>query len=79
MNRKGYILISENNLELAKSIFKVNTLLYPSSSNVYDSYAEACMMNKDYDLAINNYQKSIELDPQNQNAQNMIDKMKSEL
>ena len=79
MNRKGYILISENNLELAMSIFKVNTLLYPSSSNVYDSYAEACMMNKDYDLAINNYQKSIELDPQNQNAQNMIDKMKSEL
>ncbi len=79
MNRKGYILISENNLELAMSIFKVNTLLYPSSSNVYNSYAEACMMNKDYDLAINNYQKSIELDPQNQNAQNMIDKMKSEL
>jgi len=79
LNRKGYNLISENNLELAKSIFKVNTILYPSSSNVYDSYAEACMMNKDYDLAINNYQKSIELDPQNQNAQNMIDKMKSEL
>ena len=79
MNRKGYNLISENNLELAMSIFKVNTILYPSSSNVYDSYAEACMMNKDYDLAINNYQKSIELDPQNQNAQNMIDKMKSEL
>ena len=79
LNRKGYNLIADNNLTLAKSIFKVNTILYPSSSNVYDSYAEVCMMNKEYDLAIKNYQKSLELDPQNQNAQNMIDKMKSEL
>ncbi len=79
LNRKGYNLIAENNLELAKSILEVNTILYPISSNVYDSYAEVCMMNKDYDLAIKNYQKSFELDPQNQNAQNMIDKMKSEL
>ncbi len=79
LNRKGYNLISENNLELAKSILKVNTILYPNSANVYDSYAEVCMINKDYNLAIKNYQKSIELNPQNQNAQNMIDKMKSEL
>lgn len=79
MNRKGYNLIADNNLTLAKSILKVNTILYPSSSNVYDSYAEVCMMNKEYDLAIKNYQKSFELDPQNQHAQNMIDKIKSEL
>ncbi len=79
LNRKAYNILSENNLELAKSIFKVNTVLYPNSSNVYDSYAEVCMMNKEYDLAIINYQKSFEMDPQNQNAQNMIDKMKSEM
>ena len=79
LNRKGYNLLSEDNIELAKAIFKVNTIMYPSSANVYDSYAEACMMNKEYELAIKNYQKSLELDPQNQNAKDMIVKMKGEM
>jgi len=75
LNRKGYQLMADDNIELAKAIFKVNMKLYPESANVYDSYAEACMLNKEYEPAIKNYQKSIELNPQNQNAQNMIDKM----
>jgi CubicO group peptidase (beta-lactamase class C family) len=79
LNRKGYNLISENNIELAQAIFKVNMKLYPESANVYDSYAEACMLNKEYKPAIENYRKSLELNPQNQNAQNMIDKMQREM
>ena len=79
LNRKGYNLIAENNIELAKGIFKVNMQLYPESANVYDSYAEACMLNKEFEPAIKNYQKSLELNPQNQHAQNMIDKMMGEM
>ena len=79
LNRKGYNLIAENNIELAKGIFKVNMQLYPESANVYDSYAEACMLNKEFEPAIKNYQKSLELNPQNQHAQNMIDKMQEEI
>ena len=79
LNRKGYQLLNENNIELAKAIFKVNMKLYSKSANAYDSYAEACMINKEYEQSIEYYQKSIELDPQNQNAQNMIDKMQEAL
>ena len=79
LNRKGYNLIAENNIELAKGIFKVNMQLYPESANVYDSYAEACMLNKEYEPAIKNYQKSLELNPQNQNAQKMIEKMQGDM
>lgn len=68
INRSGYRLLSENQLNLAQALFKINTLLYPKSANVYDSYAEACMKNGDNDLAIINYKKSLALDPKNENA-----------
>ena len=79
LNRKGYNFLAENNIEVAKSIFKVNMKLYPESANVYDSYAEACMLNKEYEPAIKHYQKSLELNPKNQNAQNMIEKMQGDM
>ena len=77
LNRLGYQLLNSSKIELAKDIFKVNMLLYPNSSNVYDSYAEACMKNGDIDLAIANYKKSFEMDPNNTNALNMIEQMES--
>ena len=72
MNAIGYRLLYEENTKLAQDIFKINTILYPNSSNVYDSYAEACMKIGDLDLAIENYKKSLSLDPQNSNTQEMI-------
>ncbi|MDT0622954.1 prolyl oligopeptidase family serine peptidase [Croceitalea vernalis] len=47
--------------------------LYPKSANLYDSLAEAYFYNKDYSNAILNYKKSLELNPENQNA---IDRLK---
>ena len=52
----------------ALEIFKLNVHLYPNSANVYDSVAEAYEKNGFRDLAIKNYQRSLELDPQNTNA-----------
>ena len=75
INRKGYDLISKKNVVLARDLFKINTELYPESFNVYDSYAEACMLLDQYDLAVENYTKSLELNPKNQNAVEMIEKM----
>lgn len=79
INRRGYELMGDEKLVLARDVFKINTVLYPESANVYDSYAEACMKNKEYDLAIKNYQKSLELNPKNQNAKDMIDKMQEKI
>ncbi len=72
LNRLGYRFLNNEQTKLAQDIFRVNLMLYPNSSNVYDSYAEACMKIGDIDLAIENYQKSLNLDPQNNNAKEMI-------
>jgi tetratricopeptide (TPR) repeat protein len=47
--------------------------LYPESANLYDSLAEAYLYNKDFKNAILNYNKSLEFNPENQNA---IDRLK---
>ena len=49
--------------------------LYPGSANAYDSLGEAYMANGDKQLAVVNYRKSLELDPHNQNAVNMLKKL----
>lgn len=52
----------------ALELFKLNVHLYPTSANVYDSVAEAYAANGQRDLAIQNYKRSLELDPKNINA-----------
>ena len=47
---------------------KTNVKLYPESSNVYDSLGEAYMKDGNKELAIKNYEKSLELDQKNDNA-----------
>jgi tetratricopeptide (TPR) repeat protein len=72
LNGQGYNFLSRNDFAMAKNIFKINMTLYPNSSNVYDSYAEACMKNGEKALAIENYRKSLKLDPKNSNAVAML-------
>ncbi|NHF61169.1 serine hydrolase [Flavobacteriaceae bacterium TP-CH-4] len=72
LNGLGYRFLYGDNMKLAQDVFKVNTRLYPESSNVYDSYAEACMQLGETDLAIENYKKSLSLDPENKNAEEKI-------
>ena len=72
LNRLGYRYLNKEQTKMAQDIFKVNMILYPNSSNVYNSYAEACMKIGEFDLAIENYKKSLSLDPQNNNAKELI-------
>lgn len=76
LNRLGYSFLGGEKMKYAQAIFKVNTILYPESSNVYDSYAEACMKIGEADLAIKNFEKSLSLDPQNHNARRMIEELR---
>ena len=50
---------------------KLNVEFYPNAWNVYDSLAEAYMTNGEKDLAIANYKKSLELNPQNANGRDV--------
>ncbi len=79
LNRLGYGFMNNEKMKFAQDVFKVNTVLYPESANVYDSYAEACMKIGDTELAIENYKKALQLDPQNSNAKSLIEKMEGEM
>jgi Flp pilus assembly protein TadD len=75
LNDLGYSLLQDKRVADAIAVFKVNVELYPQSSNVYDSLGEAYLANGDKELAAINYKKSVELDPHNQNAANILKKL----
>jgi hypothetical protein len=76
MNTFGYRLMGMSRLDDAIEIFKLNTEAYPKSSNVWDSLGEAYMNKGNKELAIKNYEKSLELDPSNTNAVQMLKKLR---
>jgi len=79
VNSWGYwLMMAYGKIKEAIGVFKLNVELYPESSNVYDSLGEAYMMNGDKELAIENYQKSLELNPKNANAIARLKKLKEE-
>ena len=67
-NALGYRLLQERKVEEAIAVLKLNTELYPASWNVWDSLGEAYMFAGQRDLALSNYKKSLELNPNNNNA-----------
>lgn len=75
LNSLGYRFMQNDKLEVSRDIFKINMFLYPQSANVYDSYAEACLKMGDTALALENYKKSLSLDPTNSNAEKMISEL----
>ncbi len=78
LNILGYQLLSSQKIKEAIEIFKLNVGTYPNSFNVYDSLGEAYMISGNKEPAIENYKKSLELNPGNTNAGNVIKKMKEE-
>ncbi|MGM5470520.1 S41 family peptidase [Flavobacteriaceae bacterium LMO-SS05] len=62
INALGYdYLMGRKAPKIAQCIFKANTLLYPNSANVFDSYAESLMANGDLQSSLKNYQKAIDV------------------
>ena len=55
----------------------MNVQLYPQSPNAYDSLGEAYMLDNNDELAIENYKKSLELNPDDTNAKSMLDKLQN--
>ncbi len=75
VNRIGYYWLQMGK-EKALEMFKLNTQLYPQSYNAYDSLAEANMTLGNTELAIANYEKSLELNPNNENAKAILKTLK---
>lgn len=75
LNQLGYLLLGNNRIQDAITIFKLNVEEYPEAPNPYDSLGEAYMTAGNKELAIKNYKKSLELDPKNDNAVEMLKKL----
>ncbi len=69
------MFITQNRIQLARDIYKVNTILYPNSFKVYEDYGKVCSALGEIDLAIENYSKSLELNPQNNRAKRMLEEL----
>ncbi len=76
LNALGYRLMGAGKMRDAIEIFKLNVEMYPQSANVYDSLGEAYMNAGQNRLATQNYIKSLELNPGNIHAQEMLEKLK---
>ncbi len=72
----GYELIKKYPKD-AVEFFKMNVKLYPDSWNVYDSLGEGYMVLGETRLGLENYEKSVKLNPDNSNGIEMIKKLKA--
>jgi tetratricopeptide (TPR) repeat protein len=64
--------------EKAIECFKINVTNYPASYNVYDSLADAYRVRGDKALAIENYERSLKLNPGNTNATTWLQELRGQ-
>ena len=72
VNRLGYQLLRDNEYDNAIDVFTMNVVLYPESSNVYDSLAEAYLIKGDSLQAYSNYKTSYEMNSNNERAKKYV-------
>lgn len=72
VNAKGYELLGVKKLQQSIDIFKLNVFAFPKSANAFDSLGEAYLEAGNKDLAIENYKKSLLLNPDNKNAEEVL-------
>ncbi|MDI1243568.1 MAG: alpha/beta fold hydrolase, partial [bacterium] len=75
LNTLGYQRLREKDMKGAIMLFKLNVEMFPQASNPYDSLAEAYMADGQNTLAVENYRRSLELNPKNTNAAEMLKKL----
>ena len=78
LNVLGYQELRARRVDNAIALLGLNVEMYPESSNPYDSLAEAYMVKGDRQAAIDNYRKSLALNPGNTNATAMLKKLQDE-
>jgi len=72
LNMAGYSALQKGRSAEAIELFKLNVEMFPKSGNPYDSLGEAYLAAGNKELALANYQRSLELDPKNKGAEETI-------
>jgi len=78
INVMGYELLENGEIDAAIRVFDLNTETFPLSANTWDSLAEAVMARGDHRSAIRYYRVSLKLDPESNNAAQMIEQLTAE-
>jgi len=79
INTLGYQAMQTGDTARALEFFQLNIDMYPKSFNVWDSMAEALMYKGELKKSIDYYERSIALNPNNENAKDMIKRMKQKI
>jgi uncharacterized membrane protein len=75
LNNLGYEFIRAKKFETAIRVLQLNAEAYPQSGNVYDSLGEAYLDDGNKPLAIANYKRSLELNPKNRGAAEVLKRL----
>ncbi|GJM45160.1 MAG: hypothetical protein DHS20C21_20020 [Gemmatimonadota bacterium] len=76
LNVVGYEMLGQGDVAGAREIFTINTEQFPESPNTWDSLAEAHMIAGETERAIELYEKVLQMDPESQNARDMLAKLR---
>jgi tetratricopeptide (TPR) repeat protein len=76
LNTLGYALLGESRPQDAVRVFQLNVEQYPASANAWDSLGEGYLEAGDRAGAEAAYAKSLELDPENENARQKLDEIR---
>jgi CubicO group peptidase (beta-lactamase class C family) len=74
----AYHFLFSGETDAAIQAFKLEVQDYPKYWNAYDSLGEAYLKTGQKELAIENYQKSVDLNPQNQNGVDALRKIREQ-
>jgi pimeloyl-ACP methyl ester carboxylesterase len=71
----GKTLLQKNDMAKGIEVLKLNVNLYPESAVAYDVLGEAYLKTGNAELAVINYKKSLELNPDNKNAKTKMERI----
>jgi len=77
VNGVGYAFLRFDHPELAREVFSLNTRLFPEAYNTWDSLGEAHMKLGNHDEAIRCFEKTLELNPDNNSARQMLARIRA--
>lgn len=77
LNSLGFSLMSRKKIREAATVFGLNAKVFPNSWTAFDSLGLIYMVTGKKELAIQNYQKSLDLNPANTRAKDNLNKLRS--
>ncbi len=75
VNQLGYFFLQQGKEQAAIDVLAFNVRQHPNSANAHDSLGEAYYKAGEHNKAKKHYRRSLQLNPNNKNAQEMLEKL----